>query len=663
MNENKTTYHSVSRNSICPCGSGQRFKKCHGSVSSQQKIPHSKIRKTPPYENDLFCVIEGRVYDLTDNSLKFKYSEETGEYHYSNDNQQYLFVATSSEARIQLDLMTSLIVEELAEFLSFEEHFENCSNNLGINRVDFNSVIHMFYQQRVLNFAQQQLKPIIQLKDKVQVNNSRNVEGICVRTCDSSEYLERILKSQIRRKYKFSANEPVYVFDDSSSEQSSIKNKQIVKELSDEIEVHYFGTEWQEQFVNSLVATFPEDKYFIRDLLLPQENVSFSGGRLINLALLYFAGTRYLCFDDDLILDDARLHENSTNSTIQLGFRPDRVFDGYDGEAESLTAGIAIEGDPLIWHKDALGLKLANFNNAQSNYKLNKNSLRKCKDKELARYGADSFIVTSDNGRVGTTVKRDAYFIFIPSYEKTTAPWESPNNFEQLLAGGYCWDSISQPELIDYGLCSPIGINNTQLLAPTIPTCKGEDILFCIMASTLHPHSVHLGFPWAMTHLRGTKDWEDDTYNQAKQIELPDLIRKVISEIVISSSATSYDRINMVSAILLNVVNQSNEEFRVQLISLQTDRVTQLINSLYEQIETLAAEDVKNKKIIERMIDNQLAHLEGSSLANIEDACGASEKEQIEWAREKIKQYANGLSIWPKLWDFCKNNRDQSEHY
>lgn len=37
MDKNNSIYKGVSRNAICPCGSGERFKNCHGNISKNNK--------------------------------------------------------------------------------------------------------------------------------------------------------------------------------------------------------------------------------------------------------------------------------------------------------------------------------------------------------------------------------------------------------------------------------------------------------------------------------------------------------------------------------------------------------------------------------------------------------------------------------------------------
>lgn len=638
---NNPIYQGVSRNSTCPCGSGKRFKHCHGRVPQQNRESIPSVEKTAPKKlsgtDHLFCVVEGKFYDL-------------------DESKQYLFVADHSNSRIQLDKHSCLILQEMDDFASFNEHFEVCSKKFGIEKSQFQISIDQLHEQGLFLTA----KSVLESLKKHVKNISSEFAGVCIRTCETPSYLKRILGSQIRRKEKFGVNESFFVFDDSDGEKSISENKRIVNDASAKIDVSYLGLEWQLTFAGRLIDAFPKDKKVIESLLLPREGVSFSGGRIMNLALLFFAGKRYLNFDDDFILDDVRTHQSNSNNLVQLGKRPDRIYDGYDSEEQVMQAGIPLLNlDPLSWHKKSLGMVLYEYFNEQNESLFNEKSLAGLSSYTLQRYKPNSFIITTGNGWFGTPGKRDGRFIFLARYKSIKPPWVVASNFEQLSNGGYCWDSITQTEITERGLSTPAGINNTQLLAPTVASCKGEDNLLCSMASIIHPNSVHLGFSWALAHFRKPKNWEEDTYHMPKPLLLPDLIKAIAQNVLMPGSVSCADRLKAISVALLDVSSLSEKLFREKLQFDYLDTSIWQIKRLNIQLESITSENEGCRSKIERLIKKDLEYNCNNRLPPIEDAIGETEQDQIKWAQQELGIYAQGLSIWPKLWNYCASlNRE-----
>ena len=661
MSENNNTiYNNTRRNDLCPCNSGRRFKHCHGAELTQQNTISPLLTKqtlvdhnVKPFFNDMFCIVSGKMYDLNENEFNYDFHEETGEYNLIDEGQEYLFVTDNMDARIQIDLISSLIMNELAVFSTYEKHYEVCSNKFPIEESLFQQHISSLYQEGLLQFAKPSIEKILETSANNSIQQSESdIAGICIRTCDSSKYLKRILDSQIRRKNKFGVNERVYIFDDSKEKGSILENEKIIADASSEIDVYYHGLDWQINFVNKIINAFPENKTLIEMLLLPDEKSRFSGGRILNLALLFFAGKRYLNFDDDMILDHARMHHSCIDRTIQIDDRMDRINDGFSSENEVYEEGVRIEGDPLAYHKNALGFSLSDFSSSQNKYSFSNESLNKITEHTLDRYDADSVIVTSGSGYFGTPGKRDARFIFLQTYDKVAAPWVAANNFEALSTGGYCWDTPAQTKVLKYALSIPAGINNTQILAPTISTAKGEDSLFCFMTHILYPKAVHLSFNWAIAHFRHTKNWENETFHDAKLLQLSQLIMETALSIKTPDKTSNLDRINLVACALINVANKPENEFRTNLESSFLHTTTTLIDKL----KKIKINNRYVESIVKRIIANEQAQLLKKDLPKVEDANGKTSHEQITWMKEETRNYANYLMIWPQLWDFCKKN-------
>ena len=637
-NENNQMFQGVSRNSECPCGSGKRFKHCHGNSNQQNVVPapisEEKVSANSNLSdsNHLFCTVEGKFYEM-------------------GDHNQYFFVADHSESRVQLDQRACLVLQEMEIFATFKEHFAKCFDKYGIEEKQFRNTIDHLDQQGFFKTAESVIKMLAESKLSEPIGD---VCGICIRTCDTPGYLMRILESQTRRKEKFGANEKVYIFDDSRSDVSISENIGIVKEASKSIDVSYFGLEKQSAFADDLISNFPLEAEIIRKLLLPQEGVSFSGGRIMNLALLFFAGKKYLNFDDDFILDDVRVHDLNDSNIIQLDIVPDKVYDGYANEAQVMQAGVSIDIDPLLWHKRSLGLTLSDFLLEQGDdYQITEETLKGVNVYGLKRYLPESTIITTGNGWFGTSGKRDGRFIFLAEYKKLKPPWVTANNFEQLLKGGYCWDAIAQTEITTQGFSTPAGINNTQLLPPTIATCKSEDNLLCSMTKLVHPNSVHLGFSWALAHFREPKNWDDDTFNSSKPFQLPDLIKDISENILMPELASCSDRMESISVALMEASLLSKDVFIERLETCHLNTFMWQSKYLYKQIESLTQEEGGCRSQILRIIENDLKHVTSSQLPPIEDALGDNKKEQLQWAQQELRAYARGLSIWSKLWQFC----------
>lgn len=611
MENNSPSYKGVSRNASCPCGSGARFKNCHGCVSKIQKNHIENQFLTELFRgDDLFCSVTGRCYKL---------SEEN----------QYLFVAENADTGIQLDAASLHFLKKLETFSTFNNHFDKCSSGFSVSKEQFKKHLEVLYHEGVVKTAQA-ITNSLQIPAKSSFITE--IGGVCISTCEAPSRLETILNCQVRRKYRFNVKEKIFVFDDSSSEESIAKNREIVAKASTEIEVNYLGIEWQRKFVKKLTNEFPEIKIVIEKMLLPQEGISCSGGRIMNLALLFFAGKRYLNFDDEAILDDALIHKDASR-TIQLGIRPNKLNYDCEGVQQIIEAGDGLKGDPLALHKDALGLSLAGLSAKQENYHFNVKSFSGLTYSEAKSFQSNPIITTTGNGEFGTS------------------------------AACNIWDYASQAEITSHGYSIPSGINNSQLLAATIPSCKGEGSLLCFMASILYPSSVHLELPWSLAHFCEPTHCNDgDNFSEEGVIRIPDLIMDLVLKLNLLSSLSVAEKIDLIAATLLKAAQQSEVEFRAQLKLFQVKTSAELLKKLNKQVDMLSIDDASYKVIIEQIISNELANLERPALPQIESASGSNEFEQMKWAQQQLKAYSEGLSVWFKLWEFCSDQAPAPEN-
>ncbi|MBE9549953.1 MAG: SEC-C domain-containing protein, partial [Proteobacteria bacterium] len=510
-------YTNVGRNAACPCGSGKRFKHCHGAISNLD--PHADSDQQLPEVQ--YCTVDGWYYRL-----------QAG---------QHLFaVRKTGDKTLLLDNSLQLLVG-MSRFDSLDQQINRCALKHGVNRYDasilgLKQFSQYFIQQGLLRSSSDVLAGLKKSAD-ARKKNRASFAGISIRTCDAPDSLQQQLLSLVRRKIKWGASDPIYIFDDSKTALAQQQNHELSKRFSKQLEVYYMGLEWQHDFVNKIINALPEFEGLVESMLLPRVGVLFSAGRLTNLMTLFFAGKQFLVFDDDRLLDESRRSADSINDQIVFGQSCEWNLQGFQSVEVAENSSVIMDGDPLGRHKSVLGLSLAEFLEMNSRYLISDDSFAGLTANEVDNYQADSIILTTGNGLFGSPGKRDGRFLFFQKYSKTPAPWhknttgnEKDRGYEYLLDGGCCWEAVGQLSVRGFTVATAAGVDAGRLLPPTISVARAEDTLQHTMTHLLYPQSVHIEFPWALAHNRTVKHWRNDTFNKPPGFGLGELICILASE-------------------------------------------------------------------------------------------------------------------------------------
>jgi len=482
---------------------------------------------------------------------------------------------------------------------------------------------------------------------------------IAIRTCDRPGYLQRELLSLSRRQAENSIC--ALIFDDSRDAAVQQRNQQIVESAQrrfgrdSAFSTRYLGQVWQAGFIARLKAELPELADSIDWLLAPRPAGTFSGGRLLNLIMLALAGQRFSLFDDDYLLDRARHLGDGDSRRLDWSSDPPINLLAHRSVRESRAAGIEFERDPIEAQLEFLGRRVQDCLQSADGASIPLLDASQAGiPSERLLLDSDSVFLTTVSGQYGVPISPDYFYLLNQPAGPDGPVWADPEQYQLMRDGKAIWNVTHSPVIADRTGSTPTGVDNRQLMPPTLPDCRGEDTLYCALLKYLHPNSVTIYLPWALEHSRQSRPWADATFELPPKPGVAKTFWKVVEGFIgfKDMPGTVDGRLNFLAQHWQNWAIQPYAELREQIQKSCLRSLRWRLKVMTECLEQVPDSRLQVHRDLRRGIQQINSAMDmRAGLPGLENHPAIQgELQSIEWLASVGKDFGSALGAWSRLW-------------
>ena len=552
-------------------------------------------------------------------------------------------------------VMTHQVLHALSlcqQFKPLDQHVLTISQNMP----ELNKQIQAV--QQVTNFL---IKNKLFIEDKhwqqelSQGSQQQSIKtaGLVIRTCNRPEQLRRLLHSLEIYQKKHNTNFPVQIYDDSSSEKLEKEIETVCADFKPQLNITFYGSAWQEQFINMLKTEFVQGHAIIDWLLSVNENV-FTGGRVWNFALLNNAGKKFLFFDDDFIFE-ARII-GAENKQLDLNDKPELSV----GFSLNLTD---IRESSQAYNEDVLSAMLNSCGQTVGNWlsttDIEFGSLVGLNLMELQRINSNSVIKATGNGTWGSPRSNSNYWLYSLEASQKQEFWKSREVYLDNIEASNLMHYSDNYEFLSLTKFSPSAIDNSTMTPFVSPRNRVEDHFFNAVSLFCYPDQVSLHYPFMMGHLQTKKRDRSSTNHIARRPNFNQFVADYALTLLNSTDAVDPKlRLKTLSRYVMGLADSSDNNIKKRLKEYLSQIRADLVFTMQQQLAQSPDAPVYWQADVRELIEaNGKAVLKNDApiLGDWDD--GLSESECVEAARSELLDVAKAMELWPDIWEFCQTNK------
>lgn len=584
------------------------------------------MKKTSNNEGELLAAVDGAVYPLSADECVFR--------------------ARSSGDKHVMTLQVLKAMDLCSTFRTLDGHVRAVMN--GIEELkgrdqDVRRVLDSLFRRGLMVTAERALDELGPASDD---GPAAGLAGLFVRSAGRPVALDRLLASVQRQRDEGGFEQPCFVLDDAHDDASSAECRAACERRRESgLDVRWLGRDWQRDFTTDLARHSGADPALL-DWLTAGEGEGFSGGRLWNLALLACAGRRLLMADDDIVCEARRWGDAGG---LALGAADWQLWFHADAEAAA-RAGEPAGIEPLAEHARMLGAPLPRVLESlgQADELVSGVDQRRLQ----ALRGAPPVIATV-SGTYGDAASSSNLWFFTQTGESRERLWASREAFESNRRTRWITRVRDRHALQPLSQFTPVGLDGSRMLPPTLPAGRNEDFLFSVLLHRLHPRARTLEFPWAMGHFpEEERGWLADALNEP----LGETLARFIGDSLLNlddrlPGAGPQRRLQLIADQLAGLAAESDRELTARLdeylLYVRSDLVRQLQAQLLAnpRAPVYWAADVQSiiKANGKALTGDEPPRLSGLPVSDGDPAgVGA--------LRESVGRFAEALAAWPAIW-------------
>src|SRR5690554_243591 len=361
-------------------------------------------------------------------------------------------------------------------------------------------LLHMIEQGLLVDAGQ-----LTQSYTAPSTTQPESINTLYVRTFCCPGALERLLQSLQTGRTGASVRTLV-VIDDAREDSDVQRSKALLssyrQQLSPEI-VHITRAD-RDRLADTLAAASGASAEDLRWWLNGDpEDPEMTAGATFNTALLLSAGTITALLDDDAQLTPYGNPQESTNtSSVRMGgeSKEEARWSLYPSTEAMAEAWSPLDIDPLADHSRWLGQPLSVLIAQASSPEAFWQSITSA---DLHTLQPNATVKVSINGILGDPGTGQASWLYTLPPEQLAACLQSEDSYRQLVSRRLlARKPLGHQLLPHHSLLTPLmGLDNRQLMPPTIPNGRGEDSLFVELVCGVYPDSLFAQLPWMLKHV------------------------------------------------------------------------------------------------------------------------------------------------------------------
>ncbi len=589
----------------------------------------------------LFASVEGRVASLSNNECIFQ-PRHGGELH----------------------VMTHQVLQALdhcREFRPLDEHVARVASVLpGLNgqAEAVRRVLAHLIERRVLISDSDFLGQL----ETDRATQPAKMTAIAIRACDRPQQLQRLLVSLQTQAGEHLRRDPILLLDDSRSSDAVQAHREALRGHAEAlgVPVLHLDADAARNRLQMLAKARPEAADLIAALQQGSAGQGeFGGGRGYNLALLLTAGRRLCLLDDDYVLP---FHESSHGAA---GLEPasGTAFEvRFHGDQHQAMAGGRVLGeDGFALQQRLVGHRLGSVVKADPALALDRASLRGLALARLAHLRGDARILATYTGTRGASFTSDSLWLYRLSGASRDRFWADRDLYLHNIHAETMEFAPSRVIPRPHGLFTPFMLDNSQLLPCTANSGRGEDGLFGITASYLHPDTLTLHLPITIGHVQ---EGRRGRFERALQPLTPGVNRFlrewILNQAQPARSADPAERLRFLAAQLDDLAGASVAS-RVDVLEEYLRYVrADLIEHLQQHLQAAPQAPVYWAADVRRIVETNGRALLARDPPRLDewpqdlDAEGCAER-----LSQACRQLASSYRLWPALWQTAAEMGDR----
>jgi len=483
------------------------------------------------------------------------------------------------------------------------------------------------------------------------------LKSIYIRAHERPRELARLLAALAEQERRTGRRHRYVVVDRSRDAGAQRANADALQAAGTLDRVHVDIARWTRALAR-LAKARPEAKAAIDDALDPTglDSAAPGYGKGFNLITLLGAGTRYGMLDEDFVVPLAL--PTDYDGRLALERSGDLPTHFFTDTASALAHGVPYDGDPFDRHAAWCGRPLAAVLR-DGGLAMPPADLAGFAPSLHPELGAATRVLMTMTGQRGDAVTASGnwmYFVDGASRERLAS---DRARYLRYVESGAAWRSPLRPTLLGYAHITPLLVDGSGLLPPTLPQGRGEDLLFGVLASILQPAGVVLYDAATLGHVR-----EPGRPVLHGRADTPHLGRYIVDWLQTRArdirAESPVHRLEQV-AMMLDDLAHAPERDRIDLLhEYRRFRNAESIERLNQELHATPTPPIHWQADVRRLIEANGKALLDSSAPRLGDwpegldAAGCAQR-----LSRDLGSYATLLRHWPALWQTASDLGDR----
>ena len=552
-------------------------------------------------------------------------------------------------------VMTHQVLQAIGlcqQFKPLDQHIKTISTSMP----ELSNQIHAI--QQVTNFLiDNQLliedKTWKQSLAKQSTVTSIKESGMVIRSCNRPQQLSRMLKSLLKYQNKYKTSFHIQVYDDSTTEKLEQEIENICTEFKSELNINFYGSAWQSQFIKMLKSEFVDHNETINWLLTKKQD-TFTGGRVWNLALLNNAGKKFLFFDDDYIFEPRILSDDK--KSLDLDDRPDLRVGFSLNLSDIRESSVIYQRDVLTEMLDSCGKRAGNWLTETA---MEFSSIEELNLTDLQRINSNSVIKSVGNGTWGSPRSNSNYWLYYLQGEQKKEFWKSREVYLDNIEASNLMHYSDNFEFLSITNFAPSAIDNSSMTPFAAPINRVEDHFFNAVSLFCYPDQVSLHYPFMMGHIQANTRNRSNTNHIARRPNFNKFVADYSLTLLNSTDAVDPKlRLKTLAKYIMGLADSSDDNIYNRLKGYLSQIRSDMVLSMQQQLAASPEAPVYWQADVRELIEANGKAVLSNDAPILGDWDNEMDGKQcVDLAREELVNVAKGMELWPDLWEFCQTNK------
>lgn len=478
----------------------------------------------------------------------------------------------------------------------------------------------------------------------------KGIKTLYVRTYCCPNALERLLQS-IQSGRSGASVKTLVVIDDARNDSDVERSQTLLASYRKKLKINlvHVTRADRDQLADALAAASGADAQDLRWWLNGDpDDPEMTAGATFNTALLLSAGTATAIMDDDAQLTPyGDPQESSEMGSVSMGgdLKEEALWHMHASSEDLESNWSPLDIDPVADHSRWLGMSLSKLVAKTSSPE---NFWQPIKSADLRALQPQAKVKVSINGILGDPGTGQASWLYTQPAECLT-PWlQSEETYQQLVSQRLMARKPQGHQILPHHtLLTPlVGLDNRELMPPTLPNGRGEDTLFAELACGVYPDCLFAQIPWMLKHVpEKERQFDRDKLLRPVAMDanlfLTDYLHALRHAVPSAKPATRLHWLGQSLQALAEAPEGTlARDCRRNLTRDRSNMAQQLIRNL----QTLQPPEYLSKDMTTLLTRCQQGLDSDTEVLN----------SALATARQRAQRYSQALNSWQSAWEYCR---------